>query len=587
MAAMDLQCRLEHGEGRWGREDATLLERFDAERKEWESQLRDMQKNIEELYNEVKARREGNTTGLDRSTQDCVHTNSDKNEPAPPNHHCNGYFHPPNHKSNGINSHPTHHSNGCSRPEDHYSHSRRDSAEVELEDILHSCLGQGLNASIQPHHVCDYEERPNPGAVNSALKDIARVSEDLCSYQNVIRKQSGDKRNDAQEVENEKNKQPDWGNHWGETASRGSNKADVGVKPSSWKTEAPPIPPRTTSWYPNSSNSPEPQLPVQEFFTNRKCHSPCVLTDRKCTSPSVLRKFEAMLQENEGKTLTDSGVYIVPVDSKCNTGSCRVGNTKSSAFVPVQKWLPEASTLAAEKDCRADCRSADSQKFPRSQFQPMDRETEGKSMPMDVRGPWRSPGFQEENVKVCEMGGRPKGVNSYRTVQSVENIEERKPMGSSRFHAVNEKTCRPMVPATHAQSPDFWNNCREEEPNLRAYDCSNSRVPQGQKWGPNGLEQHDDLIELLGMLGIEHQYQTAKTHPQAPCQQETSQESQRSSVSVKKSFSRPARPANRRPPSRWASQVPPAPVTRVTPFVEPAKKQTTSPYSCQIETIIM
>ena len=337
-----------------------------------------------------------------------------------------------------------------------------------------------------------------------------------------------------------KNKQLDQGNHWvdnfGETASRSSNKADMGVNPCSWKTEAPPIPPRTTSWYPNSSNSPEPQLPVQELFTNRKCHSPCVFTDRKCTSPSVLRKFEAMLQENEGKTLTDSGVYIVPADNKCNTGSCRVGNTKSSVFMPVQKWPPQASTLAAEKDCRADCRPADSRKFPRSQFTPMDRETDGKSMPMDFRGspkcPWKSPaveqkdvvqGFQEENVIVCEMGVRPKGINPYPRVQYVENIEERKPMGSSRFQAVNEETLRPMVPASHAQSPDFWHSCREEEPNLRAYDCSNSRVLQGQKWGPNGSGQHDDLIELLGMLGIEHQYDTAKTHPQAPCQQETLQ----------------------------------------------------------------
>lgn len=54
MAAMDLQCRLEHGEGRWIREEAELLERFDAERKEWESQLRDMQKNIEEVRSRLK-----------------------------------------------------------------------------------------------------------------------------------------------------------------------------------------------------------------------------------------------------------------------------------------------------------------------------------------------------------------------------------------------------------------------------------------------------------------------------------------------------------------------------------------------------
>lgn len=48
-AAMDLRCRLEHSERDWVREKSELLERFDLERKEWESQLRDMQHKIEEV----------------------------------------------------------------------------------------------------------------------------------------------------------------------------------------------------------------------------------------------------------------------------------------------------------------------------------------------------------------------------------------------------------------------------------------------------------------------------------------------------------------------------------------------------------
>lgn len=49
LTAMDLRCRLEHNERDWSRERAELLERFDIERKEWESQLKDMQKKIEEV----------------------------------------------------------------------------------------------------------------------------------------------------------------------------------------------------------------------------------------------------------------------------------------------------------------------------------------------------------------------------------------------------------------------------------------------------------------------------------------------------------------------------------------------------------
>lgn len=48
-AAMDLRTRLEHSEKDWMKEKAELLERFDMERQEWESQLRDMQKKIEEV----------------------------------------------------------------------------------------------------------------------------------------------------------------------------------------------------------------------------------------------------------------------------------------------------------------------------------------------------------------------------------------------------------------------------------------------------------------------------------------------------------------------------------------------------------
>lgn len=47
--AMDLRSRMEHSERDWLREKAELLERFDVERREWESQLKDMQKKIEEV----------------------------------------------------------------------------------------------------------------------------------------------------------------------------------------------------------------------------------------------------------------------------------------------------------------------------------------------------------------------------------------------------------------------------------------------------------------------------------------------------------------------------------------------------------
>lgn len=48
-AAMDLHKQLENTEKNWTKEKMELLERFDSERKEWESQWKVMQKKIEEV----------------------------------------------------------------------------------------------------------------------------------------------------------------------------------------------------------------------------------------------------------------------------------------------------------------------------------------------------------------------------------------------------------------------------------------------------------------------------------------------------------------------------------------------------------
>ncbi|KAG7469923.1 hypothetical protein MATL_G00133930 [Megalops atlanticus] len=459
-AAMDLRCRLEHSERGWAREKTELLERFDAERKEWESQLRDMQRKIEELYNEVKARREGGDNEPDRGTQSGVlrlslqststsssvltdppdsHSNTDS---GPPDQHSNGYSDPPDqpdHHSKGRGE-PTDRPNSCyghpldrkhqSRgdPGDHHDDSGRDSGMAELELILQSCLEQGFEsgppstrqqAYVSPISTFSYgsDKKRNTMALNAALREIARVSQELCSYQDEIRKKSEDKRSrtdsfleDLEELENLKNKagngdtlfsptqwcdqfqvpeEQNWIS-W-ERVNMDPSKADEGAKAPQRKSEAPPVPPRTTSWYRNSPTAPELELPVPES-TDLKCHSPCVLADRKC--PSVLRKFGAMLQENEGSTLTDSGVIVstAPADSKCNIGCChsrwacdgsKFGSSKSSTYVPVQKRPPDANILAAEMDCGPDCRPADNPKCPGGQFQPVDRDF----VSLDLRSP--------------------------------------------------------------------------------------------------------------------------------------------------------------------------------------------------------
>ncbi|KAJ8354082.1 hypothetical protein SKAU_G00216490 [Synaphobranchus kaupii] len=499
-AAMDLRCRLEHSERGWVREKSELLERFDAERKEWESQLRDMQTKIEELYSEVKTRREGVDIGPDGGTHDGVLRLSLQSTSTgssiltnPPDLHSysSSSSNQPNRHSNGENDH---HGSRCSEPLDHEGQGygaatdRRgdigqDSGMAELELILQGCLKQGFENAPSPsgqqgmtelEHILQrclehgFESTPSPAGhqayvsppstfsssndrktnatvLNAALREIARVSEELCSYQDEIRKKPEDNWSGMEslsfleelgEVHNVKNRagnvdplfdlsqwcdqfqvleEHNWVN-W-ESTSQDPNKAEE-TKPYLRKRQAPPIPPRTTSWHLNSHSAPKLEFPVPESFTAKKCHSPCVVTDRKC--PSVLKKFGEMLQENEGYTLTDSGVMAnrVPVDSKCNIGCChsswscngsRFGSSKSSTYVPVQKCPSDANVQEAAMDCNPESMQPDNPKCPGGQFQPVDKDfvtldfrvpSSGVPPPYpNVKGPQRNETLEQKTAE--------------------------------------------------------------------------------------------------------------------------------------------------------------------------------------------
>lgn len=183
------------------------------------------------------------------------------------------------------------------------------------------------------------------------------------------------------------------------------------VKKNSTKTESdtelpvkrrdvPPIPFRSTSWYINSplatdipSNAPEPLM-------RKTCRSPCL--HRKCNSPSIVRRFEAMLQENEGKILTDSGIVPGPVprDSKCNISCCqsrwscdgsRFGSSKSSTYVPIQKCLSEVNIIAVEAECSQKKIDADSKQNLKEELHLMDSAHKGVAAdfltPPDITSP--------------------------------------------------------------------------------------------------------------------------------------------------------------------------------------------------------
>ncbi|XP_062320685.1 uncharacterized protein KIAA0408-like isoform X1 [Osmerus eperlanus] len=452
---MDLRCRLDLNERGWLKERSELLERFDSERREWESQLRDMQTKIEELYKEVRSRRERGGNVQDVGQSFSLHSrctgSSLLSEPSvsnPPSSSCQSETpQRTNHSSsNSSNSHGSaglygnsmtnsiancvvrssqverlDELGGVLQAEEEESVGIQEVDTAELEAILKGVMGQGperdimdkdnvrVQAPFSRSHSKDSSyssgKKRNTTALNAALKEIARVSEELCSYQDEITRKAKDKRvntefpylledgqkggdKDSTRLERdemtfdlnqlyadlrvlEEQNWITWSANTKDSWSSSSKKQKTNTTHPEQEKVAPPIPPRLTSWYLSNPTPPEPEVQTQESLALRKCHSPCVVVDRKSNSPSIVRKFEAMLQENEGKVLTEVGVAScsVPTNSNCNTGCChnrwscdgsRFGSSKSSTYVPVQKSLSEMNILTVGRDNRLDRRLSDS-----------------------------------------------------------------------------------------------------------------------------------------------------------------------------------------------------------------------------------
>ncbi|XP_073703063.1 protein SOGA3a isoform X2 [Garra rufa] len=437
-AAMDLRSRLENSEKGWVKEKSELLERFEAERKEWENQLMDMQRKIEELYNEVKGHRLGSSLRAITDGQNALRLSSCSASTLssavtyPSDAQSNEYSEALTQQSNAsIDSQPSQLSHNASESSDQCNSDQSEllnqqgAAEQqaidteELEEILETCLKKkmgnkscfiGQDDLLNPFKrfqsmeiTCGSDKKKNNTALNAALKEIARVSEELCSYKDETRKQPDIKRSrsestffpretelaervkDNLEMEDTvlylKNMSEDlksldeqyWTNCEGcNIESRQSEaKSQYNIRQ-----QAPPIPARSTSWYLSSPSV----LEIESSGTEQVCQRPGTHPDRKYTSPAIVRKFEAMLQENEGKILTDSGnvACTLPVDSKCNISCCqsrwscdgsRFGSNKSSRYVPVKRCLSNVDIAAAASDRGLD---------------QIDEQNKGASHPMNM-----------------------------------------------------------------------------------------------------------------------------------------------------------------------------------------------------------
>ncbi|XP_068199380.1 serine/arginine repetitive matrix protein 1-like [Antennarius striatus] len=568
MAAIDLERGLEHGGRGWGKERPELMDNFDSEMQEWEDQLQDIQRKIEELYSEVQARRGAN----DIITDNQKHGNELE---CSPEHHGNNLFAPSHHSKNhsGALAMPHHYTNGCNYsqnghnyPVSHqngyaYCHAN---GVPEIGDLLQDYLGQGKQMG-----------RKNNGARHVHFSDMVKLSSDIPPFQNEIRSSFGNERliqeqflGSLEDNENRKNQV----SHMKSSTRRESspNKENSGSKPPLGQRDAPAVQSRS-------------QLPITA------AESPAL--DRKSfstsSSPSVLRKFGAMLQENEGKMLTESGVVTqqgLASETKSPTPGCQrrsLGATavagKAPIRVPSQKCQANSDVLTAEVEPRQEW-GLDSAK---------QNHKDHKGGYIGSKGSQRSP---QQPQKRSQVAGSPK-------------IRSRSNSGTERDGlAQGEKARKPA--SQHVESKTDYR--------ISTGSSGAQKVPRGgsvaQELPGCGPLRDDGLIELLDMLEIQHEYSSSPRTGHTAYKQEPQQVNPADLLpgKPKKRFSRPARPANQRPPSRWASRTPMSrdatpsgPMYRPpSPLARPASPMTRTPspaprhrpvmsYSRETETVIM
>ncbi|XP_038655711.1 protein SOGA3a isoform X6 [Scyliorhinus canicula] len=258
-AAMDLRKQLEINERNWGREKMELLEQFDNERKEWESQLKDMQRKIEQALQEIA-----------KVSEEL-----------------------------------------CSYQED-----------------VQKKVSHRRTKSVSQRQEC--KEKQNE---NTLLRDESFSDEDSCISNDIFEALSptlSEYQICSEELHNEKN----WnhskrvGHGISPAKSGGAGRNDT----SSSGKKAPPVPPRTSSWYIANSFS---MFPLDREDAGKEGNSNCTtgnhVVNKSYNHPCVLRKYEASLQENEQKSLI-GGRYFEPLTPqiKCDVRlQCNKNNNHS------------------------------------------------------------------------------------------------------------------------------------------------------------------------------------------------------------------------------------------------------------------
>lgn len=189
IVAVDRHEQWETTEANWHKEKMELLDQFDNERKEWESQWRIMQKRIEELCQEVKLRRKMNMNEHSKVIGLCHDQDKMKFPPNPNLGQCE--FRVLNHQDDPEKEKKTERDflgeESQASPEQNIHRETKVGFQNPLATDRKACETWAGETTFKESKDCSV-------ALNTALEELAKVSEELCTFQEEIRKRANHRR---------------------------------------------------------------------------------------------------------------------------------------------------------------------------------------------------------------------------------------------------------------------------------------------------------------------------------------------------------------------------------------------------------
>ncbi|XP_004422358.2 PREDICTED: uncharacterized protein KIAA0408 homolog [Ceratotherium simum simum] len=674
--AMDLHKQWENTETNWHKEKMELLDQFDNERKEWESQWKIMQKKIEELCHEVKLRRKINmnerakTIDLDREK-----AHQDKVVESSPNYPNSGQceFTGMNHRDGLEKENKTEQSllsegNQMCKEQKATKKSKVGFMGPLATDSQTECEAwPDLRTSEEESKSCS-------GALTTALEELAKVSEELCSFQEEIRRQSNHRRmksdsflqempnainmphgdymiSDGQcilpiNLEKEKQKNKKKLNCTNVLQSNSVKKCGIDTIDLQ-RNETPPVPPpRSTSRNFPSSYSEQAHESLKESLDHSSWVAQKGQGERTCNPHFLLRHNEMATRcLSEGKTLKD-GIMFSPLAPEA-----RIDNKPPyDENVGLSMWSFDIgkgaknspSTLWFQKTCSTPNKPKYEKVIPdhpAKSHPDLHIGNDYSSSVTQSSGPLRSfsCGF-ERTTRNEKLAAKTDEFNRtvFRTDRHChaiqqnqsysESSEDLKPCGTLITHAGNisendsvsgilktsahmpvprenvadnpTKKCttglvrqtqehvspssyrnmlhehdwRPSNLSGRPRSADPRSNYGVVEKLMKTYETATGSALQNSKcfqdnwtkWnsdvsGGATLSQHLETLQIEQELQRKTAMCGAQQVKQGVDRKKITEESMAVKSSHGKGFSRPARPANRRLPSRWASRSPSAP----------------------------